>query len=102
MLKQRGYKTNKNRQNLLKDVSVVVEAPTGMLLTSQKYNGRRAFYDANSKTIYINGLADFEDGDSASILMHELLHAITVNRILSNKTLYKQFEGIINRYQEAY
>ena len=102
MLKQRGYKTNKNRQKLLDDISVVVEAPIGMPFTSKKYNGRRAFYNADKKTIYINGIADFENGDSSSVLMHEILHAITVNRILSNKNLYVQFENILKRYQEQY
>lgn len=85
---------------LLEGVQVRVETPFGSF--KEKYNGRRAFYDASDNTIYINALSSFKNGDSSDILMHEVLHAITVDRLHSDKNFRNWFEDILNRYQEQY
>ena len=62
------------------------------------FNKSRAFYDAKEKTIYVNTLAGYKDGKADSVLLHEILHAITVNRIVGNKEFREEFDKIINEY----
>lgn len=62
------------------------------------FNKSRAFYDAKEKTIYVNTLAGYKDGKVDSVLLHEILHAITVNRIIGNKEFREEFDKIINEY----
>lgn len=62
------------------------------------FNKSRAFYDAKEKTIYVNTLAGYKDGKVDSVLLHEILHAITVNRIVGNKEFREEFDKIINEY----
>ena len=62
------------------------------------FNKNRAFYDAKEKTIYVNTLAGYKDGKADSVLLHEILHAITVNRIVNNKEFREEFDKIINEY----
>lgn len=68
----------------------------------QQFMGRRAYYDAKTKTIAINIDAEFSNGDPSSVIMHEIMHPITVDRILSNPTLKNKFLDIINQYREHY
>lgn len=79
--------------------------------TNSKYNftksefegfqGRRAYYDASNKTIYINVLSSFEKGNSSSVLLHELIHSITVDRVLNNSRARNKFEKILDDYQRV-
>lgn len=62
------------------------------------FNKSRAFYDTKEKTIYVNTLAGYKDGKADSVLLHEILHAITVNRIIGNKEFREEFDKIINEY----
>lgn len=66
------------------------------------FNGRRAYYDASNRTIYINVNARFNNGNAESVILHEILHGITVNRILRNKAFRNEFDTIIDKYNEHY
>ena len=66
--------------------------------TNTKYQGKRAFYDAETRTIHINASANFRNGRADSVIMHEIIHAITVDKILSNPDAKQEFEIILNDY----
>lgn len=70
--------------------------------TMKQFDDRRAYYDASTKTIYINIVAEFTNGDSSAVLLHELMHAMTVDRILSNPELKAKFEQILEDYQKEH
>jgi Zn-dependent peptidase ImmA (M78 family) len=99
MLTKRGYKNNKNRKSLLEGIKISIDDPVKYKSQRDNYKGRRAYYDAGENIIHINALASYENGDSSSVLLHELLHAFTVNR-LSDKQQREKFEDILNRYQQ--
>lgn len=86
----------KTKKGLLDGVSVRVESYN----TDGRYNRSRAFYDANTKTIYINSGSEYYGGRADSVILHEVLHAATVSRILGNSKLRAEFDNIINKYQE--
>ena len=67
-----------------------------------KFNGRRAYYDAATKTIVIDTNADYRDGRADSVIMHEVMHAITVNRILNNTKFREEFDSIIDEYNKHF
>lgn len=50
------------------------------------YRGRRAYYDATDKVIHIDVNASYVGGDASSVIMHELMHAVTLNLLKSNPT----------------
>lgn len=58
--------------------------------SARNFNRRRAYYNASEKTIYVNTEAQYEDGNSSSVLLHEILHSITVDRIQQNPELRKE------------
>ena len=86
----------KTKKSILDGVSVRVESYN----TDGRYNRSRAFYDANTKTIYINSGSEYYGGRADSVILHEVLHAATVSRILGNSELRAEFDDIINKYQE--
>lgn len=67
-----------------------------------KFNGRRAYYDASNNTIYINAKASFKNGNCASVLMHELMHAVTLSRLNSNPKIKNKFREIFEEYYKHY
>lgn len=67
-----------------------------------KYDKCRAYYNAETKTIYINTLASFKNGKVDSVLLHEILHAITVNRISENRQYREEFDKIISKYLKSF
>lgn len=66
-----------------------------------KFQGRRAYYNASSRTIVINVDSAFTDGNASSVIMHELMHAITVDRIINNKEYRDRFDKIIDAYHKT-
>ena len=66
------------------------------------FDKSRAFYNAKNRTIYINTLGNYRDGRADSVIMHEVMHAITVNRILGNKGYRAEFDKIISEYQDNF
>lgn len=97
--------SNRKEKLLSHDIKIIIENPlmsfSNAASIRSKYKNRRAFYDAKENTIYINAEETFKNGDSTSVIMHEIMHAITVNRILNNEEYRKRFEDILNDYQEA-
>ena len=66
------------------------------------FDKSRAFYNAKNRTIYINTLGNYRGGRADSVIMHEVMHAITVNRILGNKGYRAEFDKIISEYQDNF
>lgn len=91
-------------KGLLKDLNISLEngLTSGInVRKSQKYQGRRAYYEAETNTIHINALADFaKEGVADAIIMHEILHSITVARIQSNKEFRTQIQNVIDKYNK--
>lgn len=92
----------KNRGSLLTGVKIKIDDSIATPSVRSNYTDglstRRAYYDASTKTIHINAVARFKDGKSDSVIMHEILHAITVDKILNNPRLQQEFEDIIDEY----
>lgn len=86
------------RGPLLTGVKVKIDDTIVSPSAKTKYNGRRAYYDAETKTVHINASALFNGGKADSVIMHEVLHAITVDRILDNPTLRADFQNIIDDF----
>lgn len=66
----------------------------------ERFRSKRAYYDASSSTIYIDIHASYNNGDSASVLMHEIMHGITVSRIVENKELRDKFSKILTQFKK--
>lgn len=87
--------------NIFKDIKVQLVSTA---LSNRRYEGRlgtenkRAYYDAAEKTIYINVDGNYVNGNASSVIMHEILHAITVDKILSNPDRKQTFIDIMNQY----
>lgn len=96
----------KRKGSLLKGLKIKLENPvyafSGSVAVRNKYNNNRAFYDNSTKTIYIDTSANYNKGDSTDVLMHELMHAITINAVLNNPEYKAKFETILNDYQKVY
>lgn len=101
-------KLSKGKGYFLGDIKVVVEDPTMMYnsitktYSNTRYKNRRAYYDAATKTIYINVNAEYTNGNANSVIMHEIMHALTVDRILNNDNLKQEFLKLINEYRKAF
>ena len=64
------------------------------------YRGRRAYYDATNKTIHININASYVDGDASSVIMHEIMHAVTLDLLKSNPDQASKLRDIMNEYSD--
>ena len=94
------------KEKLLKDIKVSVINPLDYYSKANeirsKFNGRRAYYDADTNTIVIDASANFSNGDASSVILHEIMHHITVDRILSNPSLKEEFITLIKEYRKHY
>ena len=72
-----------------------------VFIKALNFGGRRAFYNASNKTIYVNVDANYNKGNSSGVLLHEIIHALTVDRILSNPEAKAKFEQILKDYQNS-
>lgn len=88
------------KKTLLDGVSVILE--DGTKDPDYKYRGARAYYDNSNNTIHVNVFAKYENGISDEVILHEIMHAITLDRIHSDKALYQQFVQILNDYQARF
>ena len=64
--------------------------------------GRRACYDADRQTIYIDADAYYENGDSANVILHEIMHAITLNLLNNNPEVRAKLESTLETYRKYY
>jgi hypothetical protein len=62
------------------------------------FSGRRAYYNAKDHTIYINAVANYNEGDAANVILHEIMHAVTVDRLKSNPDMRAKFENLIDEF----
>jgi len=96
-------KTKKDgRKSLLSDVKVKVVDTDVIKTRKDDFGGRRAYYNASKKTIYIDSSAQYIDGNADSVILHEVMHAITVNRILGNSKFRAEFDEIIDEYNNNF
>lgn len=97
---------NKGKSSLLKGVKVELKYPLDAYSRAAEerkaFKGRRAYYDAATKTIVINAEGEYSNGNSASVVMHEIMHAITLDRIMSDQKLRAEFEEIARQYLVAF
>ena len=97
---------NKGKPSLLGSVKVELKYPLDAYSRANEerraFQGRRAYYDASTKTIVINAEGEYSNGSSASVVMHEIMHAITLDRIMSNPKLRAEFENIARQYLAAF
>ena len=81
----------------------VIESPLNSFFKASeirsKYQGRRAYYDGSTNTIYINADSNFVNGNADSVLWHELFHALTVDRLQDPEQRAK-FQKLLNIYNE--
>lgn len=81
----------------------VIESPLNSFSKAfeirSKYQGRRAYYDGSTNTIYINADSNFVNGNADSVLWHELFHALTVDRLQDPEQRVK-FQKLLNIYNE--
>lgn len=66
-----------------------------------KYNGRRAYYDSKTHTIHIKGNTGYINSDASSVILHEIMHALTVERLNANPKAKEAFQKIIDEYVAA-
>lgn len=98
---------NSDLKNYSKEINVRIDnvnSTLGGYVNSNfdKYKGRRAYYEANNRTIHINGGANFNNGDAVPVITHEVLHALTVNKILNSPNKSVEFTEILNNYLSQY
>ena len=69
----------------------------------KQFKGKRAYYKrvGDKKYIYVNAYANYENGDASSVILHELMHAITVEKILANPEMRSKFESIMDELYAA-
>lgn len=70
------------------------------IASREAFKGKRAYYDASNSTIYIDIRGEYNNGDSASVLMHEIMHGITVSRIIENEELKNKFSKILTQFKK--
>lgn len=94
------------KNKLLGDVKVKLVSPLSQFSKVEEardpFKGRRAYYNAETKTIVINVDSGFVNGDPSSVIMHEIMHHVTVSRILGNSELRAKFYDIIQQYRKHY
>lgn len=85
----------------LKSVKIEIEdVSINNPIQKKAYKGRRAYYDATNRTIHINKNASFVNNDSSSVLLHEIMHAITLDLIESNPEQSKALYDILKEYRK--
>lgn len=70
------------------------------IASREVFKGKRAYYDASNSTIYIDIRGEYNNGDSASVLMHEIMHGVTVSRIIENEELKNKFSKILTQFKK--
>lgn len=89
------------RGSLLSGLSIKIMSPfLNSDLRDKLFKGNRAFYDASTKTIYIRAYEDYRNGDASSVILHEIMHHLTISKILGNKELRNKFENILKKYND--
>lgn len=95
------------QKGLLKDISVQLHCEADINFVPDKHRNadtnigreaKRAYFKNN--TIHVNANAEFVDGNASSVIMHEIMHAVTVNKLAANAKLREAFYDIIKIYQE--
>lgn len=96
---------NKEKNNGLIPQTLSIRVVSGIDMAWTVGNilqGRRACYDADKQTIYIDSDAYYENGDAANVLLHEIMHAITLNLLESNPEVRGKLESTLEIYRKYY
>lgn len=104
VLKLIEFISNQKGQSLLpKGLKISIVSGIAMPYTAgSKLQGHRACYDADSNTIYIDSDSRYENGDASSVILHELMHAITLSLLENNPQARNRLEGVLNIYRKNY
>ena len=91
------------KHSLIKETKIILDFPFLSTAEQQRsqFEGRRAYYDSKSHEIHINVESNFIDGNADSVIWHEIMHAMTVNRLQDPKAREK-FQTILNDYLEVH
>ena len=91
------------KHSLIKETKIILDFPFLSTAEQQRsqFEGRRAYYDSKSHEIHINVESNFIDGNADSVIWHEIMHAMTVNRLQDPKAREK-FQTILNDYLELH
>ena len=91
------------KHSLIKETKIILDFPFLSTAEQQRsqFEGRRAYYDSKSHEIHINVESNFIDGNADSVIWHEIMHAMTVNRLQDPKAREK-FQTILNDYLEIH
>ena len=99
----RFIQSEKGKNILPDDLQIRVVSGIAMSRTAgRKLNGHRAAYDADTHTIYIDSDAYYENGDSSNVILHEIMHAATLNLLESNSEAKAKLENILDLYRKTY
>lgn len=91
------------KHSLIKETKIILDFPFLSTAEQQRsqFEGRRAYYDSKSHEIHINVESNFIDGNADSVIWHEIMHAMTVNRLQDPKAREK-FQTILNDYLKVH
>lgn len=92
--------SGKSLKERMADVKVVfdeVNQQTNKPLYNS-YKGRRAYYDSTDKVIHIDINASYTDGDASSVIMHEVMHSITLDLLASNEDSRNSLQAVLDEY----
>lgn len=79
-----------------------VDIPLNELYTEATY-WTPAVYDRNINTIIVNRNADFgRYGSLENVLLHEIVHALTIDSLSSNTESAKELQKIFNEYKKSH
>ena len=102
LVKDSAYSTIVELLEKLDKLGELNDIKIELLDSSTREMGRkRAYYDADYRTIYINANATYENGDASSVILHEILHPLTIDRIQQNPELRKEIQSIIDEFQSV-
>jgi hypothetical protein len=99
----RSLKNSEELFNHLKDVTIELHTNDEIRnnpLLQKAYNRRRAHYNHANRTISINIDAAYTNNDSASVLLHEIMHAVTLDLLKSNRKQAQKLYNILKEYRK--
>jgi len=73
-----------------------------IIVDSKHYGKKRAYYDASTQTIHIDGFAQYKNGDCSSVLLHEIMHHLTVERLKYDTETRNNLQNILDEYNKKF
>lgn len=80
----------RKKKNIFDGINIKIEDAV-YKIKDPNYDGRRAYYDSKTHTIHIKGNTGYINGDASSVILHEIMHALTVEKLKANKSARESF-----------